>query len=80
MTFDIINEEIARARVSDMNDMTEHEKSNIYISEFITGYSRLKLYELLELLQEKVLYFDTDSIVYASPTGEYLITPDTTGN
>ena len=31
-------------------------------------------------LNEKVLYFDTDSIVYVSPTSEHLVTPDTTGN
>ena len=79
-TLDIINEEVAIARVNETNDMTEHVKSNVYISAFITGYSRLKLYELLEQLQEKALYFDTDSIVYVSPTGEHLITPDTTGN
>ena len=60
--------------------MTEHAKSNVYISAFITAYSRLKLYELLEQLNEKVLYFDTDSIVYVSPTGEHLVTPDTTGD
>ena len=60
--------------------MTEHNISNVYISAFITGYSPLKLYELLEVLQKKVLYFDTDLIVYVSPTGEHLVNPDTTGN
>ena len=79
-TLDIINEEVAIARVNESNDMTEHVKSNVYISAFITWYSRLKLYELLERLQEKVFFFNTDYIVSVSPTGEHLITPDTTGN
>ena len=39
-THDIINEEVAIARVNETNDMTEHVKSNVYISAFITGYSR----------------------------------------
>ena len=80
MTIDIINEEVALAFVNETNDMTEQIKSNAYISAFLTGYLRLKLYEFLELLEEKVLYFDTDSIMYVSHTGEHLVTPDTTGN
>ena len=28
----------------------------------------------------QVLYYDTDSIIYISPTGDHLITPDTSGD
>ena len=31
------------------------------------------------MLQEKVLYFDTNSVMYVSPTGEHLIIPDSNG-
>jgi len=80
VTLQTITEEVSVARLSDNDHMTEHSKSNVYISAFITGYARMKLYEdALEVLQEKVLYFDTDSVIYVSPTGEHLITPDTTG-
>ena len=59
---------------------TEHHKSNVYISAFITGYARLKLFdEALDPLQRQVLYFDTDSVIYVSPTGQHLIPVDSTG-
>ena len=32
VTIDIITEEVALARVNESNDMTEHAKSNVYIS------------------------------------------------
>ena len=33
----------------------------------------------MEPLGQPILYFDTDSIISVSPTGEHLIHPDTTG-
>ncbi|KAL9954815.1 hypothetical protein ACROYT_G042394 [Oculina patagonica] len=33
---------------------------------FTTCWARLRLYEALDLLQERVLYFDTDSVVFVS--------------
>ena len=35
---------------------------NIFIACFTTCWARLRLYEVLDLLQERVLYFDTDSV------------------
>ena len=56
---------------------TEHNHSNVYISAFITGYSRLKLFdEALDPLQHLVLYFDVDSVIYVSPTGTDLMPVD----
>ena len=49
VTINIITKEVALARVNESNDMTKHAKNNV----FITAYSRLKLYKLLEQLQEK---------------------------
>jgi len=37
---------------------------------FVTSFARLRLYEQLEVLQERVLYFDTDSIIYVTRPGE----------
>ena len=55
------------------------DKVNIVIAAFTTAYARLKLYDLLDLLQERVLYYDTDSVVYVHepgkpdpPLGDYL--------
>ena len=57
----------------------ENDKVNIVIAAFTTAYARLKLYDLLDLLQERVLYYDTDSVVYIHqpgkpdpPLGDYL--------
>ena len=52
---------------------------NIFTASFTTSYARLKLYDALDTLQERVLYFDTDSVIYTKkthetsiPTGNYL--------
>ena len=52
---------------------------NIFIACFTTCWARLKLYNALQLLGERVLYFDTDSVVFVSqtnsidpPLGDYL--------
>ena len=57
----------------------ENKKVNIVIAAFTTAYARLKLYDLLDLLQKRVLYYDTDSVVYVHepgkpdpPLGDYL--------
>ena len=57
----------------------ENDKVNIVIAAFTTAYARLKLYDLLDLLQERALYYDTDSVIYIHqpgkpdpPLGDYL--------
>ena len=38
--------------------------TNVILAAYTTAQARLKLYTLLEGLQERVVYFDTDSVVY----------------
>jgi hypothetical protein len=45
--------------------------TNVCIAAYTTTQARLKLYEYLEKLEERVLYYDTDSILYISKDGEY---------
>lgn len=52
---------------------------NIFITCFTTSYARLKLYKALEILQERVLYMHTDSVIFTRkptetglPIGNYL--------
>ena len=45
-------------------------KTNIFVAAFTTCYARLKLYKSLELLQDQVLYYDTDSVVYRWQQGQ----------
>ncbi len=40
------------------------KSTNIVIAAYTTSYARLRLYKGLECLQEKVLYMDTDSIIF----------------
>ena len=59
--------------------VTPNDKTNMIIAAFTTAYARLKLYDVLDMLQERVLYYDTDSVIFVSkpedpepPTGPYL--------
>ena len=45
-------------------------KTNIFVAAFTTCHARLKLYESLDTLQEQVLYYDTDSVVYKWRPGQ----------
>ena len=42
---------------------------NIFVACFTACWTRLRLYEVLELLGERVLYFDTDSVIYVKRPG-----------
>ena len=61
------------------NYVPDDTKSNIFIAAFTTCWARLKLYSVLEILDKRVLYMDTDSCIYISkvgliepPLGDYL--------
>ena len=43
---------------------------NIFIACFTTCHTRLKLYEALNQLQKRVLYFDTDSVIFKTSLGQ----------
>ena len=43
------------------NFIQPNAKTNVVIAAFTTAYARLKLYGVLDMLQERVLYYDTDS-------------------
>lgn len=49
---------------------TPYVKGNIFIAAFTTSHVRLKLYEALDTLKERVLYYDTDSVIYRTKPGQ----------
>ena len=49
----------------------EDNETNIYLATFTTCWARLKLYSVLEKLNKRVLYYDTDSVIYVSRPGEF---------
>ena len=54
----------------DDQDPNKGRATNVFIAAFTTCQARLKLYESLEVLKERVLYYDTDSVVYKWEPGE----------
>ena len=57
------------------NFIEPNAKTNVVIAAFTTAHARLKLYSILEQLGERVLYYDTDSMIYVSKPGQ--IEPET---
>ena len=55
------------------------KNTNIYIACFTTSHNRLMLYNKLDYLKEKVLYFDTDSIIFADDGTKHIKTGDMLG-
>ena len=45
-------------------------KQNVFIAAFTTSLARLKLYDALDFLGDRVLYYDTDSIIYKTKRGQ----------
>lgn len=43
---------------------TEPRNTNVYVACFTTCHARLKLYDVLSQLGHRVLYYDTDSVIY----------------
>lgn len=57
----------------------ESNVTNIPVAAFTTSYGRIKLYRLMDTLQNRLLYCDTDSVIFVErpgdqppPTGEFL--------
>ncbi|CAB4006372.1 DNA polymerase [Paramuricea clavata] len=75
-----INDELIEVHFENVDEFVEADgKTNVVIAAFTTAHARLKLYGVLEQLNRRVLYFDTDSVIYVSkedewepPTGSYL--------
>ncbi|CAF0960601.1 unnamed protein product [Brachionus calyciflorus] len=45
--------------------------TSVTLAAFVTCHARLKLYHELKKIGDRVLYFDTDSIIYINRAGEY---------
>ena len=48
----------------------DNRRVNIFFAAFTTCWAHLKLYSYLQQLQQQVLYFDTDSVIYSCKPGE----------
>ena len=78
--FRAIGESFLHIEYANTNDFIEDEgPTNIFIAAFTTSHARLKLYSFLEMVGDRALYCDTDSVIYISkpghvdlPLGDYL--------
>ena len=67
----LVNDDMVEVQYRNTEEFAEqNNKVNLVIAAFTTAYARLKLYDLLDLLQERVLYYDTDSVIYVHKPGK----------
>ena len=67
----LVNNDTVEVHYKSVGEFAEqNDKVNVVIAAFTTAYARLKLYDLLDLLQERVLYYDTDSVIYMHEPGK----------
>ena len=79
-TLRICNEDVLEAVYTEIEEnITPSNKTNVFVAAFTTAWARLRLYEALDVLQQQVLYYDTDSVIYrwkpgqpSIPIGDYL--------
>ena len=60
--------EIVYSSIAD--NQLDNGKRNVFVAAFTTCHARLNLYQYLDQLKERALYFDTDSVVYRLKPGE----------
>ena len=66
---DLVSDEILEIRY-EYGDKFVQPNTNVVIAAFTTAYACLQLYDELDMLQERVLYYDTDSVIYLSQPGQ----------
>lgn len=67
----IVNENLVAVTYEQGHEFVEVlANTNPVIAAYTTAQARLKLYSYIEKLQERCLYFDTDSIIYVDRPGD----------
>ena len=67
-----INDKLIEVHYENVEEFVEADgKTKVVIAAFTTAHARLKLYSVLEQLDRRVLYFDTDSVIYVLKDGEW---------
>ena len=78
LNIQFINNNMVQMTYNLKDQFVDNSKSmNIFVTAFTTSHARLMLYDKLEFLGNKVLYFDTDSIIYVDNGTQNIKTSDT---
>ena len=78
--FQFINDDMVQMTYKFKDQFVDNSNNtSIYIACFTTSHARLMLYEKLDYLKNKVLYFDTDSIIYVDDGTKIVETGDMLG-
>ena len=81
INFQFINDDMIQMTYNFKDQFVDNSKNtNVYIVCFTTSHARLMLYEKLEYLNDKVLYFDTDSIIFIDDGTNIVKTGDMLGD
>ena len=79
--FQFISDDMVQMTYNFKNQFVDNTKNtNVYIACFTTSHARLMLYEKLKYLNDKVLYFDTDSIIFIDDGKKSIKTGDMLGD
>ena len=79
--FQFINDDMVQITYNFKDQFVNNSKNtNVCIACFTKSHARLMLYNKLDYLKEKVLYFDTDSIIYVDDGTKKVKTGDMLGN
>ena len=81
INFQFINDDMVQMTYNFKDQFVDNSNNtNIFIACLTTSHARLMLYDKLDYLNEKVLYFDTDSIIYADDNTKNIETGDMLGD
>ena len=70
--FHIMNDDVIQVEYQHTEDFEQQSfNTNVTIAAFCTSWARLKLWSVMQRLGDRVLYHDTDSIIYSVKEGEY---------
>ena len=67
----VLTDDVLQVRYERWREAVDvNPNGNVVVAAFVTAYARLRLYGQLEALGERVLYHDTDSVIYTTSEGE----------
>ena len=79
--FQFINDDMVQMTYNFKDQFVDNSKNtNVHIACFTTSHARLMLYDKLDYLNEKVLYFDMDSMIYVDDGTKHVKTGDMLGD